>query len=220
MSYKIVVMSCDKNQDLWLPFYLCMEKYWKGHPQIICSSETLINPYYDTINFDYPIEKWTKRVYDTIKDLECDNVLLMIDDLFVRTYVDNDFINSLERYIGGSVGAINFEKQFDSNDIPLDNNVSIRNPFGKWRTSVMCQMWQKETLLDIFNCDKDPWTFESDNNGKGYIFLISKNGNFINWGYGNRKWFGIRKGKWCRECKDFFDKEGIKIDYSIRGFYE
>ena len=46
MKYKILVMSCDKNEDLWLPFHHCMEKYWKGHPEIIYSTETKINPYY------------------------------------------------------------------------------------------------------------------------------------------------------------------------------
>ena len=220
MSYKIVIMSCDKNNDLWLPFHLCMEKYWKDHPEIIYSTETLTNQYYKTITLDYPISQWTKRVYDTIKDLECDNILLMVDDLFIRQPVDNELINKLDSCVGGLIGALNFEKQFDPNDTQLNNMLCLRNPKGKWKTSVMCQLWNKKALLDIFNCEKDPWTFESDNNSKDYIFLISKYGNFINWGYGDRKWFGIRKGKWCYECKEFFDKENIEIDYSIRGFYQ
>lgn len=29
---------------------------------------------------------------------------------------------------------------------------------------------------------------------------------------------GIFKGLWCKEVVSFFDKEGIKIDYSKRGF--
>ena len=220
MSYAIVVMSCDKNQDLWKPFNHCIEKYWKDHPQIIYSTETIENPFYKTICLNYPISKWTKRVYDTIKDLECDNVLLMTDDLFIRNYVANDYISSLEEYIGGVIASINFEKRFDQHDIQLDNNVSMRNHYGKYKTSVMCQLWNKKALLDIFNCEKDPWTFEKDNNAKNYVYLISNKGNFIDWGYSQRQWFGIRKGKWCKEVKEFFDKEQIEIDYSIRGFYE
>jgi hypothetical protein len=30
---------------------------------------------------------------------------------------------------------------------------------------------------------------------------------------------GIIKGKWSRFVVDLFDKNGIKVDYSIRGFY-
>ena len=220
MSYKIIVMSCDKNYDLWKPFYLCMEKYWKNHPEIIYSTETITNPYYKTICKDIPISGWTKRVYETVKDLECDNVLLMVDDLFIRQPVNNELIDSLQDYIGGIIAGLNLEKSFDNGDIKLDNLVSIRNHYGKWKTSVMCQMWNKKALLDIFNCEKDAWTFEKDNESKNYIFLISNNGNFIDWGYGERKWFGIRKGKWCKEIVDFFKKENIQVDYSVRGFYE
>lgn len=220
MSCKIVVMSCDKNQDLFEPFHYCMEKYWENHPEIIYSTESIVNPYYKTICNNLPIEKWTKRVYELVKTLRCDKVILMIDDLFIRDYVNNFYIERIGDNIGGIVASFNFEKSFDNNDIPLGDFVCIRNPKGKYKTSVMCQMWNRKALLDLFNCEKDPWTFEQDNNGKNYIFLISRKGDFINWGYGDRKWFGIRKGKWCKECKDFFDKENIEIDYSIRGFYE
>lgn len=220
MSFKILVMSCDKNYDLWQPFYWCMEKYWSEHPEIIYSSETLVNPFYKTINLNYDIDKWTKRVYDTIKRMECDNVLLMVDDLFIREKVDNKFINSLDNFVGGIVGGLNFEKSFDNADIPLNEHLCIRNPNGKFKTSVMCQLLSKKAMLDIFNCEKNPWTFEKDNNSGIYLFLISRNKPFINWGYNERKWFGIRKGKWCKEIKSFFENEGIDIDYSIRGFNE
>ena len=220
MSIAIVVMSCDKNKDLWLPFHLCVEKYWKDHPPIFYSSETLTNPYYETFCNDLPIEKWTKRVWDIASKLEYDKILLMVDDLFIREEVNNFLIERLGDNVGSVIGALNFEKSFDPQDIPLNDMISIRNPKGKWKTSVMCQLWNKKAMLDIFDCEMTPWDFESKNDSKDYIFLISNKGNFLNWGYGERKWFGIRKGKWCKEVKEFFDKENIEIDYSIRGFYE
>lgn len=220
MSFKILVMSCDKNEDLWKPYYLCMEKYWANHPEVIYCTETIDNPYYKTIKCNYPIHKWTKRVVDCVNQLDCDNVLLMIDDLFIRKEVNSELLNCMEQYIGGIIGGLNLEKSFDKGDILLDNQIALRNPFGKFKTSLMCQLWSKKAMLDIFNVEKDPWLFEQENNSKQYVFLISRYGNFIDWGYGDRKWFGIRKGKWCKECKEFFDKEGIEVDYSIRGFYE
>ena len=38
---KILVCSCDKNNDLWELFYHCMEKYWPDHPEVIYSTETV-----------------------------------------------------------------------------------------------------------------------------------------------------------------------------------
>ena len=113
MAYTIVVMSCDKNKDLWEPFYLCMEKYWKIHPRIIYSTETVTNPYYETICRNYPIDKWTKRVYDTIKDIPTKHILLMVDDIFLRDYVNDKLIFALKDYVVGNVASLNFEFSFD-----------------------------------------------------------------------------------------------------------
>ena len=214
-------MSCDKNQDLFKPFYLCMEKYWKDHPEIIYCTETIDNPYYKTIHSNYPIEKWTKRVYEAAKDLPCKNILLMVDDLFIREKVDSKFIDSLQQYIGRDIASLNFEFSFDKDDIPLDKFVSMRNPRGKFKLSCMCQLWQKRVILDLFNVELDPWTFEKKNHAKYYTYLISRYGNFLNWGKKKDDWkFGLVRGKWTKECKEFFDNEGIEIDYSIRGFWE
>lgn len=220
MSIKIVVMSCDKNKDLFAPFHHCMEKYWKNHPEIIYSTETEINPYYKTICNYYPIDKWTKRVYELVKTLKCEHIILMVDDLFIRENVSTFLIERIADNVHGIIAAYNFEKSFDPQDIILGDFVSFRNPKGKYKTSLMCQLWNRKAMLDIFNCEKDPWTFEKDNDDKGYLFLINTKANLINWGYNDKKWFGIRKGKWCKECKEFFDKENIEIDYSIRSFYE
>lgn len=52
---KILVCSCDKNVDLFLPFHHCMEKYWPTHPEIIYSTESVDNPYYRTVRKNYPL---------------------------------------------------------------------------------------------------------------------------------------------------------------------
>lgn len=214
-------MSCDKNQDLFYPFYYCVEKFWKGHPEIIYSTESVVNPYYKTICRNLPITKWTRRVYETIKDLPCKHILLMVDDIFLRDYVDSDFIYSLTNELANDRVALNFEFSFDKQDIPYKDNILIRNPMGKFKLSCMCIMWSKKWLLDRFNVDLDPWTFEKRNNASYYTYLISKNGDFLNWGKKKDDWkWGVVRGKWARECKEFFDKEGIEIDYEQRGFYD
>lgn len=220
---KILVVSCDKNEDLWYPFYHCMEKYWPDHPEIIYSTETKINPYYKTICKNYPISKWTRRVRETVEDIETENILVMVDDIFIREKVNSDKVLEFEKYLGGWVAGVNLHQRArDGLDINIDNNVQMRRPGGLYKCSLMCQLWNKNKLLDVFDWDTDPWTFEDSNKHKNYIYLIyNSNDCVFNWGnkfknghYG----FGVNKGKWRRECKEFFDNEGINIDYSIRGF--
>ena len=220
MGIAIVVMSCDKNQDLWLPFHHCMEKYWKNHPEIFYSTETKVNPYYPTICRDLPIDKWTRRVRETVEQIPYKHILLMVDDLFLRDYVDNDLILSLSSYVNGNVASLNFEFSFDKQDIPINDKICLRNVFGKFKLSCMCQLWQKKAILKLFNRDKNPWVFEKENKAQTYDYLISKKGDFLNWGKPRDKWqWGIVKGKWTKECQEFLDKEGIEINYEERGFY-
>ena len=168
MSYKILVMSCDKNEDLWLPFHHCIEKYWKDHPEIIYSTETKINTYYKTICVNTPISCWTYRVYETIKKLECDNILLMVDDIFLRDYVNGEQINYIENFINFNIASFNFERSFDSGDKPLfqHEDILIRNNNGKFKLSLMCQLWKRKAMLKLFQEPLDPWTFENKNNAQ------------------------------------------------------
>ena len=227
MSYKIVVVSCDKNKDLWLPFHLCIEKYWKDHPEIIYSTETLVNPYYKTICRKLPLEYWTKRVADTIRDLPCKHILLTIDDLFIRDYVNNQEREDLCELVRGNIAALNFEFSFDRKDkhytiTKYGKEIYKRNRQGKFKLSCMCQLWQKRLLTCLLECNcTDPWQFEKDNIALDFDFLISKDGNLLNWGKPKDRWqWGIVKGKWTKECKEFLDKEGIQMNYDERGFWE
>lgn len=221
MNFKILVMSCDKNKDLFKPFYLCMEKYWQDHPEIIYCTETIDNPYYKTIKKNYDISRWTKRVRETIQEIDSDYIMLTIDDLFIREKVDTKRLDNLCSFLFGHIASVNLEFSFDSLDLPLTDEIYFRNQNGRYKLSCMCQIWQKKALLDLLDYDTDPWLFEKNNKAKNYTFLISKNGNFLNWGKRHDTWkWGIVKGKWVKECKEFFDKEGIEIDYNIRGFVE
>ena len=79
---KILVLSCDKNVDTFFPFYHCMEKYYPDHPEVIFATETVVNPYYKTICKSYPLDKWTRRIRETLAEIDDDKILIMIDDCF------------------------------------------------------------------------------------------------------------------------------------------
>lgn len=213
---KILVMSCDKNKDLFYPFFYCMEKYWPEHPEIYYSTETITNPYYKTINKNYDLSLFTKRLRETIQLIDDNYILVMCDDLFIRERVDNNLIMSLPKYFDKVTAAINFENHFDKNDIPLNNIVAIRNQNGKYKTSLMIQLWNKEKLLAVLNdLDVNPWIFERLNNHLNYRYLINANSHkgLINFGkIDNGYNWGVVQGKWTEEVLSFFDAEKIDIN--------
>lgn len=217
----ILVCSCDKDGDLFEPFHHCIEKYYPEHPEIIYATETIKNPYYKTINKNYPLNKWTKRIRETLTEINDKQILLMIDDIFIRNPVDIKRIEYARSILKGNVALINFEKVFNQEDEECGlNGFKMRKKGSEYELSLMCGLWDKEKLINILQKDSDPWTVEYNQETKGYDYLINSDDYIINWGYKTFHPVGLIKGKWARECKKFFDNEGIKIDYSKRGFYD
>lgn len=217
---KILVMSCDKNYDLWEPFYHCMEKYWSDHPEIIYSTETRINPYYKTVCKNYPLCRWTDRVRETAEELDDDYIFAMCDDIFIRKSFDIRIIDSLlDVLIKENGAAINFEKSFDKKDIKYNDLVSLMSPTSSYKTSMMFQLWNRACFVDVLSgISADPWKFEDMNNHKNYKYF-RLNDFIIDWGHKSRgdRW-AVYRGKWMRESVEFFNKEGVLIDYDKRGF--
>ena len=79
---KILVLSCDKDIDIFDAFHHCMEKYYPNHPEIIYATESVNNPYYKTICKNYPLNKWTRRIRETLEEIPDNEILIMIDDVF------------------------------------------------------------------------------------------------------------------------------------------
>lgn len=218
---KLLVLSCDKNDDLFEPFHHCIEKYYPEHPEIIYATEKIKNPYYKTISVDYPLELWTKRIRETLEQIDDKQILLMMDDIFIRKPVDIKRIEYARSILKGNVALINFEKAFNKEDKECGlSGFKMRKKGSEYELSLMCGLWDKEKLINILQKDSDPWTVEYNQDTKGYDYLINSGDYIIDWGYRTFHNVGVMKGKWVRELIPFFEKEGIKIDYSRREFYD
>lgn len=216
---KIIVFSCDKDEDTFEPFHHCMEKYYPGHPEIIYATESIINPYYKTITKDYPLNQWTKRIRETLEEIDDNKVLIMIDDCFIREPVNKARIRYALNKLKGNMAMFNFEKSFDLTDEECGLvGFKKRQHGSSYEVSLLCGLWQKDKLIDILSEDSDPWSVEYRQDNKGYDFYINSGDYIINWGYKTWSPAGIFKGKWCKEVVDFFTKEGIEVDYDKRGF--
>ena len=196
-----------------------MEKYYKTHPEIIYATETKENPYYKTICINYPIEKWTKRIRETLREIDDEQILIMIDDCFIRNKVDTKRIRYASTKLKGNIAMFNFEKSFDSNDEETKLEGFKKRQHGSpYEVSLMCGLWQKDKLLEILKEDSNPWQVEYGQKNCGFDYYINSGDYIIDWGYVTWKPAGLCKGLWCREVVAFFEKEGIKVDYEKRGF--
>lgn len=196
-----------------------MEKYWKGHPKVIYSTESIKNPYYTTINKNYPIEKWTKRVKETLKEIDDEQILIMIDDCFIRNTVDKKRIKYASENLTGNIAMFNFEKSFDETDEDCElEGFKKRKHGSSYEVSLMCGLWNKDKLMEVLKEDSSPWDVEYRQKNCGFDYYINSGEYIIDWGYKTWNPVGLIKGKWGREIVTFFEKEGIEVDYEKRGF--
>ena len=222
MSLSILVMSCDKYAKYTFDmFHHCIEKYWKNHPQVYYCTETIQNPYYETINVDYNVSMWTKRVYECLEQLETDIVLVCPDDTFFRKKVNDKVIKKLCTYIDNKLIGINLEPPFDCYSV--NEILSIRNPQGKWLTSFMPQLWNRKKLMELLK-DKElnPRQAEKLGANTHYSYgIIATTNTDIDFGKKPNVYpYAIVEGKWAKEMIDFSKQENIEIDFSELGFFE
>ena len=218
---KIAVLSCDKNTDIFEAFHHCMEKYWRNHPEIIYFTESVKNPYYKTVSVPHDIHTWTRGAREFLRRIDDDQILLMVDDIFIRREVDVPRILYASEHLEGNIALFNFEKTFDPQDEPTNLIGWKKRKHGsEYEVSLMCGMWNKGKLIDVLGRDCTPWTIELVQEPCGYDYYINAGDYIIDWGYKTFRPCGLVKGKWAREIIPFFEKEGIQMDYSRRGFCE
>lgn len=218
---KILVASCDKNADIFEAFYKCMEKYYPNHPEIIYVTETIKNPYYKTICKNYSFDLWTKKIREALKEINDDKILFMVDDDFIRNSVDIERIKYVESILKDNNAMFNFEKCYSDADKPSQyKGFNKRDLKGIAINSLFCGMWQKKALIDALNITCQPWEIERLNIALDYDYYINSGDYIIDCGYKFQHPFALTRGKWAKEVIPFFEKEGIEIDYSKRGFYD
>lgn len=215
---KIVVLACDKNEDLFEPFHHCLEKYWADHPEVIYFTESVKNPYYKTICVPCELDVWTRGVRECLTQIDDNQILLMVDDCFIHTYVDTDRIDYLCTQLKGNVANINMANSWYSADEPCDIIGCKKRPHGApYEVSICCGLWQKDKLLHVISEDCSPWDVEYHQNNCDYDYYINEE-LAIDWGwhkYGD--WVGLYRGKWTKDAIALFEREGIVVDFSKKG---
>lgn len=217
----ILVLSCDKSEDTFDAFHHCIEKYYPNHPEVIYATETIKNPYYKTISHNIPLERWTERIRKTLYEIEDNQILLIMDDFFIRKPVDTERIEYLSKQLNGNIAVFGFEKCFDSND--EETNVigmKKRQHGSSYEVSINCGLWDKNKLINVLKGEHNPWQVEEIQDNCGYDYYINSEDYIIDWGYITWIPTGLFKGRWCKNIIPFFEQEGIAIDYNKRGFYD
>lgn len=216
----VVIISCDNYSDLWGPFFQLYKKYFPQVLKTYILTETKDCPYAETIKVNYPRELGTKRVRESLKQIDSKYILLLSDDFFLMNDVELDRIQEVLDMFEDEDVFYSFEQSWSKLDVDCNKKgFKKRNNSDAYVYNLQAGIWNREKLISIYNVDTDFWTFETSK--------LTLTGNFYNntgtpiIDYGKIPFgiFGIFRGKWTHHAEELFKKEGIEIDFSSRGFY-
>ena len=211
---KIIVLSCSKNEDTFLPFCHFMERYYPNHPEVVYFTNGINNPFYKTIPIETELDKWTKGFREFLNQIRDKQVLLMIDDCFIRRQVDMKRISEAAEILKKepNIACMNFEKSWDKKDLPTNYEGWKKRTHGReFEVSIMCGLWDRKKLLQVMDRDCSPWEIELKQDGKGFDYYINAGDYIIDWGYKTFQPVGKVKGEWTEETIKFLESEGYHV---------
>lgn len=237
----IIVQSTDSFSDCWEPFFTLFKRYWPDCKYtILLNTETKIFAFNGLDIESTQILKlspgrfptWSKSLLLCLEKVNTDIVLLMLDDQFISGWVD---IQSLEAIMSIMVnkGYSNItltEHGKHRRTIPTNDPylLSVKQK-SKYRITTSPALWRIDVLKSYLRHDENAWEFEIYGSRRAWrkhdTFFIANPAAVKNCHEGVIPYFqatydsGILKGRWQSEIKPFFDKHGIDIDYSVRGFH-
>lgn len=220
----LIVNSCDSYEDTWYPFFKLLKKYWPNLKyDIVLNTETKRFSYEGlnirTIKATSKINQiWSNRLYNVLKKINTEFVIIMCDDFFIREPVDQKRIDYCINNFDKDTATFNFEKTYSCEDINCSlEGFKLRPDNSTYRLSCQAGIWNRIKLMELLDCNMNPWEWETSNPKNNYKFYINCGNFIINYGYENHKWMGICKGKWViNDVKPLFKKENINIDFNLR----
>jgi hypothetical protein len=231
-NYKLIVLSCDKNEDLWPLFFKFFKKNWESFSGSILLNTESKSYNHEGLNIERIDQSfnsnhnWSYRFIQNLSSVEEEFVLLLMDDYFLNDKVDTKKVNEALEFMerDSNIACINFlptNKEYKSDTYLGDYVLVPKN--HKFRMNLQAAVWRKTTLLKYIRRHENPWQFEI----WGSIRIKRYNHKIYHLQPQAKKVFiyhtggVIADGKWRgKEVCDFLYNEGYELDYNIRGIYE
>jgi len=164
----VLVSTCKEYADVLYCFEKLFKKFWMDCPYpviLVTDCKAGMDYQYDNV-IEIRHKGNGKRIYEALKEIKTEYILLLLDDFFLCDYVDNGIINKILSYMKKyNAGNIRFIKNiFSNSDILFDDEegLLVSKPGNAYRLSVGCGVWDKQFLESILKYYDNLWSFERE----------------------------------------------------------
>lgn len=232
--FTLLVNSCDAFDDCWAPFFTLLRKYWPGElPPILLNTEhkdySLPGVPLTATQVQAGVSErltWSQCLDAALAQIETPLVLYMQEDYFIERPVDIEAVTRaaqlmLERpeiqHIGlthfGSGGPFTQWEELGLSQIRRGASYRISTQAGLWRTPTLRSYilpWESGWMFELFG------TVRSWRRNELFLTVDRDTAERPPIAYQHT---GIVKGQWSDFVPPLFEREGIAMDFSRRGFY-
>jgi hypothetical protein len=237
LSLSIFVNTSDGFSDCWPPFFKLFERYGG----VLRRSPIYLNT--ERASFDWPgldircTKVWPAGVSGPLNWSECFTagldvvtgpyVFYLQEDYFLDRPVRDEVIAEALLKLQGdeTIGVVYLNEQGPKyrTSRPYENGFREILPPARYLVNTQAAIWRKDFLLSLIKPWENGWMFEKFGSVRArkaqqrFVTVspeVMADGSVI-----DHVHTGIARGKWQVECLPLFEKEGIMVDFSRRGFY-
>ena len=235
-DYTIIVNSCDRYEDLWVPFFTLLKKYWDPvDVRLILNTESK-DFRFDGLSIEciHPADRndpYGKRMINVLSQVTTPYVIPLLDDFFIRKEVDHDLLDNIIRWMDEDKRIVYFNCDCTPT-FYYDYEVNVypgfrRLPNGnEYTLNMQAAVWRTKKLLAYWRPQVSPWEWEMYTNliaarskTDRFYCVTDPEYSFCDYGY-SYEGMGVFRGKWVKDdVVPLFEREGIHVDYAKRGFF-
>lgn len=231
----ILVNSSDGFKDCWFPFFELFKRHWQGcRFPIYLNLESasyahaalpirILNHPADAEGNNVP---WSDRLLESLSTIPERYVLVMQEDYFLDAPVRGDLVeNCLMLVAGGNVGCVHlthFGARRGRRMAELPYLVDVPRVV-RYRVSTQAAIWDKHVLAAYVRPEETVWETEilgTIRSWHAHAPIRSVDARKLPDGaIVSYTGTGIIRGRWHPAMRPLFDRHGIEVDFTRRGFH-
>jgi len=174
LSLGILVLSCDKYEDIWRPFFHCLERYWPDRPFPCYLVTNHQRPEFPGVSIIAVGDDrtWSDNVLKALEQVGEDYVLMFIEDLLLHAPVDATRLERILTWVATERPPYVQLVRSESPDGPHSDLVGVVLPGTLYRTSTVISVWRKDVLKGILTSGESAWDFELTGSARSDAFGV------------------------------------------------
>jgi len=239
-----LVLSCDKYEEAWLPYFLMFEKYWPDccfNIYLATNTKKFDNKKISLkINmlFSNKFTTWSDETLTILKQIKEEYLIISLEDYFIYKKVNtSEIIKCLE--IMEKENAVFFRlavfpKKYDAwwPCTKINDFYGYIHPNSEYLVCLQIAIWRKSFLENLLVKEENPYQFEINGSNRArnlaklnpnyFLCIIERNKRYF---LGPITYYctGITNGKWERKALKLLRKNNINFtptQLQTKNFFE